>query len=283
MTTKIIKNLSEADYNAIPALRSSLVTTINKKTMAHAKAQIDGVFEQTDAMRIGSAFHDYLLRAELFKTKWAILPEGHKGTTKEGKELKATLEATHGENILKHDDLSELMLMSAGVKANSFSKVLLENVTDTELTLVWNEDGVDCKARIDAVCKFGDKTLLLDLKTARAGDKDDFERSLVNYGYHIQSAHYLAGAKACGLIKGDNNDFIHIVVEKDAPYLTANYCIDDGSLDLAQIQRYEAMRKYKLALETNQWPGYPAEIQTVALPHWFFQQQNTETFDSIGA
>lgn len=279
----ILKNIPEPEYNKIPALRSSIITTIHKRTLAHAKAQIDGLMEQTEAMKFGSATHDYILRPQVFAEKWGILPEGCKLNTKEGKEAKALLEPLHGDNILKADELAEIKQLSAGLLNNTFSKVLLANIVDTELTLVWKEDGIDCKARIDAVARIGDKTLIIDLKTAKSAELSDFERATVNYGYHIQSAHYLAGAKACGLIPNNSNDFIHIVVEKEPPYLTANYCIDDGSLDLGYQQRYQAMKKYSFALETGNWTGYPSEIQPVALPHWYIQAQETENFNNLGA
>lgn len=271
----IFENQSERDYNALEGARSTILSLIDRKTLAHAKAAIDGkMVASSGALSFGQAAHDAILRPQEFVKKWGILPEGHNGTTKDGKEAKAKLAASYGDSILKHDDALILRLLQTSLESHPSIKPLLNGITKTELSLQWVEQGITCKARIDAVTEVKGVTLLLDLKTSRSAEQRDFERSCVNYGYLIQSAHYLAGAKACGLIKQDNNNFLHVVVEKEAPYLSAVYCLDAASLELGEKRRQESLRKYASAMSSGIWPGYSEQIETIAAPHWYFENSS---------
>jgi hypothetical protein len=269
---EIIKDLSEQDYNASEGLRSSIMSIIDKKTLAHAKHAMDN-FDSSDssALILGSAAHDFIFRTGIFASKWGIFPETYNGTTKEGKETKANLAKSYGVNLLKHADHQLLMSFNKSLKAHPTIAKLLAGITDTELSIFWEEQGIKCKARLDAVAQIGDTTVIIDLKTSRSASQSDFEKSCVNYGYLIQSAHYLAGAKACGIVKENNNNFLHVVVEKEAPFLCAVYCLDDGSLELGEKRRQEAMRKYSCAKATGVWCGYSEVIETIAAPHWHFE------------
>lgn len=270
----IIKGKSDAEYNQVEGARSSILSTIDRETLAHAKWAIDNEVN-SEPFKFGRAAHEFFLSPGSFVQKWGIFPEGHNGTTKEGKKVKQELTDVYGLNLLKADEYMMLVNMQSRCMENPTISALLKSITDTELTLTWKDDGIDCKAKIDAVCNIKGQTVLIDLKTARDASPRAFENSTVNYGYLIQSAHYLRGAKANGLIEANNNNFLHVVLEKEAPFLSAVYCIDDASLELAEIKRMEALKKYNCAMQVNQWPGYSEDIVTVAAPHWYFQQQET--------
>ena len=269
---EILKNLSEADYNKIPALRSSIISIVDRRTLAHAKAALDN-FTESDKGEfvIGSACHDAILRPSIFAKKWGVLPQGYDGRTTVGKEAKAILSKEYGNNLLKQDEMLQIRNIGEGLNRHPSISKLLSSIVDTELSLTWTEQGIDCKARIDAVAVVNGQTILIDLKTSRSAEQRDFEHSCVSYGYIIQSAHYLAGAKACGIVKQDNNNFIHVVIEKESPYLGAAYCLDDATLEIGEKRRQEAMRKFAAAKANDIWPGYSEQIETIAAPHWYFE------------
>lgn len=271
----IIKDLSEADYNNLLALRASTITLIDQKTLAHAKYAIDNPdSSDSDAFLLGNATHDYFLRNKIFSEKWGIFPEGHNGTTKEGKARKAELTEIYGSNLLKHDQFELIKNLKKSADSQPTISKLFEGISETEITVTWEENGITCKARIDAISEVKGHKILIDLKTTRSANPKDFSNACANYGYLIQSAHYLKGAKANGLIDPDNNDFLHVVIEKEPPYLCAVYCLDDASLELGEEHRAKAMDKYQKALESGLWTGYSEQVETVAAPHWYFQQDN---------
>jgi hypothetical protein len=270
----IIKSLSEKDYNEMPGVRSSVLTIIDRQTLAHARYAIDN-FDSKDTpdMLQGRAAHDFILRNSLFANKWGVYPEGHNGTTKEGKEEKKRLSDIYGTNLLKYEAFKEILDYKKSIDSHPSIKSIFDNIVDTELTVTWDENGIPCKARLDAVAVIQDRVIVIDFKTSRSADSKHFESACVNYGYLIQSAHYLRGAKANGLIDKDNNDFVHVVIEKEPPFLPAIYCLDDASLELGEQRREIALQKYSQAMQTGIWSGYSDKVETIAAPHWYFQQQ----------
>lgn len=271
----ILSGISDSDYNQLDGVRSSVLSIIDRRTLAHAKASMDGGFDSDKgALILGQAAHDIILRPQVFIEKWGSYPEGYNGTTKEGRATKDRLVGAYGNNLIKHDDLMMLKEIQKSIESHPAIFPLLNGIKETEVSLVWDEQGVKCKARIDAITEIKGQTLLLDLKTSRSAEQSDFEKSCVNYGYLIQSAHYLAGAKACGVVKNDNNNFLHVVIEKEPPYLCAVYCLDDASLEVGEKRRQEALRKYIAAKQSGIWPGYSERVETIACPHWYFQQQD---------
>ena len=92
---------------------------------------------------------------------------------------------------------------------NALQNVLLQvldNPGKAEQSFWWThrETGLPCKARCDYVVD----DMVIDLKTTGEGgaNPDKFTRSIVNFHYHLQAAHYLqaTGAKR----------FVFIAVEK---------------------------------------------------------------------
>lgn len=273
---KVFKGISDAEYNALAGVRSTILSTIDTKTLAHAKEKIDNPPVTTDDFRQGQAFHDLILRPDIFNTRWGICPPNTNFTTKEGKEVKAGMIEKYGDQYLKREPYEELLKMKMGLMDHDYIRKCLENMTETELSIQWESEveGLDepvlCKCRIDAIIKIGDSVMPADLKTTRNASKKEFEKSCVNYGYLIQSAHYLEGAKVAGLIDDDNNNFLHIASEKEAPFLSALYVLDDQSLEVGNQRRQRAICKYINAIESGNWKGYSEEPETISAPAWFY-------------
>jgi hypothetical protein len=90
-------------------------------------------------------------------------------------------------------------------------------------------------------------------------------RAVLRYGYHRQGAWYLEGAThATGRPYGA---FGIMVVESKAPYEVTVFYLDDELLERGWQENRENLDLYAHCLETNSWPGLPAE-STLSLPRW---------------
>ena len=98
--------------------------------------------------------------------------------------------------------------------------------------------GLLLKAKFDYAPSTGN--ILFDLKTAQDASPNKFKWSAKDFGYDIQVVHYMNVANLCGM---DYEEFIFVVVEKKAPYLTACYRLGDE-------MRERAESKYRLLLES---------------------------------
>ena len=116
---------------------------------------------------------------------------------------------------------------------------------------------------------------LYDFKTTEDASPDAVIRSVMNYGYDVQAAHYLAVWKAA---TGEDRKFRFVFVEKSAPYEVAvvELANDPASeadwMLTAHSKAAEARRIWGDCLAANDWPGYPARIAVIGAPAWHNQK-----------
>ena len=263
-------NQSAKDYHASPGASASRLKQF-KRSAAHMKYAMDNPQQPSDPMTIGSATHSAILEPDLFVGEWGRIPEGD-GRSTAIKEAKARLITQFGfDHILKPDVYDNILAMRDSVLDNALALDLLDGA-DTETSHYWAENGVGCKARIDALPRersmWGD--CVLDIKTTANASPEEFRRSCFNFGYHIQAAHYLAAT--C------RRRFIFIVVERDAPHCVALYELDEDALKLGRDERESLLGQWALCEAeeaeggSNAWPGFPVEIQKLSLPGWAYSR-----------
>jgi hypothetical protein len=271
MTTTAIHNQSAEDYHASPACSASRLKQL-QRSPAHMKHTLDHPQPPTPAMIIGSATHSAILEPVLFVKEWARLPEGD-GRSKAVREAKAELGVQFGvDHVLKADVYDTILAMRDSVFDNALALDLLDGA-DTEVSHYWTEGGegsglyqmgwgVECKARIDAIpptdTLWGD--CLVDIKTTV--DASEFQRSVYNFGLHLQAAHYLSAA--------NRTRFVFICVEKAPPHCVAIYELDDDALTLARSELDRLLGLWAECEGENEWPSYPVEIQELSLPGWAY-------------
>ena len=90
-------------------------------------------------------------------------------------------------------------------------------------------------------------------------------RACAKWDYHLQSAHYKAGALACGL---GNLTFIFAFVESNPPYGVR--LLEMSKIDLlkGKAAMEQAGEIYYQCVTTGRWPSYPDTIETAELPKW---------------
>ena len=269
MSTTVMHDQSAEDYHAAPGASASRLKQL-KRSAAHMKYAMDNPQEPTPAMIIGSATHSAILEPVLFVKEWGRLPEGD-GRSTAIKQAKAEMITQFGVgHILKPDVYDNILAMRDSVLGNTLPADLLDGA-DTEVSLYWTENGVACKARIDALPREDSQwgNCVVDIKTTANAHPDEFQRSVFNFSFHLQAQHYLTAA--------ERERFIFIVVERDAPHCVAVYELDDDALKLGYEDREFLLGQWALceaeeaAGGPDAWPGFPCEeIQELSLPGWAY-------------
>jgi len=256
-------NIPMEEYHQLPGVSQSMLKTLRDLSPAHLKWQMDHPSPSTPAQILGSAVHDCVLLPELFETAWVRNVEGD-GRTKAVKEARAALAAEHPEaTVLSASDHDTCLAIRDAIAAHPKARQLL--IGDAEQSALWIDEptGVLARGRFDLL---GHKTgTIVDLKTTRCAARDPFHRDIWNYGYHIQAAHYLGGAKALGL---PFRNFAFVAIEKDPPYGVALYelsieAIQDGTRELRPL-----LDRYAECLESDTWPGYSENVEVIDIPVW---------------
>lgn len=244
-----------ADYHAHPALGSSRLREIIKSP-AHFHANLR---RETEALALGSLVHTLVLEPGAFDERYVVTPKID-GRTKEGKAAKAAL-ASDPRIAVDLDTMAEADACAVSIMGH----VVYRQIRDAQVehTVFWTdaETGIECKARFDVVGPW-----LVDLKTTRDASPKGFQRAIATYGYHIQAAHYMAGAIANGM---EPRGFLFACVETSPPYLAAGYVLGNPSLEQGESERKEALATYAKCLSEDRWPGYNNDrIEVIDLPAW---------------
>lgn len=260
--TEIKFNMPDHEYHAVEACSNSLLSTIATKSPAH-------VFVPrpvTPALEAGRIIHMAVLEPHRFDAQVAVMPDVDR-RTKEGKALYAEyVAANEGKTLVSAADHETYKLMQSQVWVDDTARKLLEK-GDAEVSVFWEQDGLQCKARFDFISALG---VAVDLKTTQSSKPESFAYDAYKYGYHRQVAWYMRGAKAVGLELA--NMFL-IAVEKTAPFPVSIFDLDAESYEVANMELDKLFGIYAKCKAENYWPAYEVDgknVHTLRLPYKAF-------------
>jgi len=250
----IYSGISNSDYHADPALGSTSLKTLATRTPAHY--QHDKTHPKfSDAFTLGTAAHSLILEGDLSNI---VTVDADNWLTKAAKEAKAATLADGRQPLLKKE-MAQILAMNDAVMAHPLARAAFTG-HKAEQSVFWEEYGLALKCRPDA-WKPG---LLIDLKTTRSADPNEFGKTAHEFGYHQSAAHYIDGVKAA---TGEELPFHFVLVEKTEPYLVSVVELDIEAINIGRQLNDRAKRIYRECVESNTWPGYP-NADLISLPMW---------------
>lgn len=262
-------SIYHADPCAEPSLSSSLARILVTQSPAHARARHPRLTRTpieigSTAMDIGTVVHAMLLQGENV-THVVNADDWRTAAAKtERDEARAA-----GKIPVLIKDYDRCRDITSSVRHQidliDADPPLLTN-GKPEQTILWHEDGVHFRCRLDWFNRDG--LAIDDLKThGRSAEPTTWAKNQLyaEGGYLIQAALYRRGVRA---LLGRDPQFRYIVVESNPPYGVSVVTLDDAGWDLAESQLDYAIRLWKQCVETNQWPGYPATVIAAEPPYW---------------
>ena len=253
---EVIYNMSYSDYAARPGARSNQLKTILERSPAQSRIQAP----DSGAFRIGRAIHSACLTPNMFPMQFSQVTDRR---TKDGKAAAALAESAGRETLTPNE--WELALQIAASARKDFAGILDHG--KPEVSLFWEQDGVQCKARPDWI---GDDGILYDLKSTEDVSEFSFTHDATRYGYPFQLWYYLMGCQACGL---KITDAKIIGAEKSPPYAARLFEFErrphvPGPFDLAAKQVSEALEIYRTCEKAGAWPAYQDRPGIIRLAEW---------------
>lgn len=248
--------LSNAEYHKHSAISKSSLDAINRSP-AYYKWLQTHEREETPAMKMGSAVHTAVLEEHEFLDRYVMAPECDR-RTKAGKALWAAFQEEYQEHIvLTSKDWNLCMDIANSVKMHPQAARLLQG-GQAEVSHFWEEDGVEMRCRPDYLTN----DYIVDLKTTQDASPTGFAKSIMNFRYHVQEAHYTASTKL-------PSKFYFIAVEKTAPYMVGVYQLDPQFLEMGMEARERNIRTLLQCQSLDSWPGYTAgNIDIIHPPSW---------------
>jgi len=265
---------SYEEYCYIDALRHSFAKGFQKSPL-HARHEMLEPEADTKSTLMGHALHTAVLEPARFGVEYAVGPKVDKRTTA-GKAEWAHFEAAHkGAILLRGQEYDAIKGMAEAVIGHPFIQAALGRPSHRELTVVWDENGVVCKCRIDWAVEIDGVTYIIDIKSAVDASVIGFERAIHSFSYHSQAGSYMRGLSKA-LPTDRPRRWLWVAVENTAPHGVALYepseaCIAQGEEDwLGWVATYRA------CVESNTWPGYTTLIQPMDLPKYAWRTERPE-------
>lgn len=283
------------EYFRWPAVSKSRLEPLMKSPL-HCKWAQDHPSEPTPAMTLGSAVDCMVFEPAEFNKRFAVA-EQCADTTKKGvqcsrlgtfqsgltgdswfcaqhfKSYSATGFDANTKEVLTPDQSSTAYAIAKSVHDHPTASTLLHACDELQLSLVWQESGLLCKARLDGLST--ELKTIIDLKTCADANPEAFSRKIADFGYHRQAAMYLRGATANGI---EAHNFVIIAVETDPPYAVAVYTLTERTgdkapytLSPAEYGNHQVTRLldlYERCEASGKWPGYEDKPVAISLPKW---------------
>ena len=259
---QIIENLDFSEYLSLDRLSSSGIKALLRSPEHYQYARTNPS-TGTASQQLGTLLHMRILEPLKYAQSVRVAPQVDR-RTKAGKEAYAAFQdSLEDHHVLATDEQDALVAaMAERVLGNKIARILLEDARK-ELTILWEEAGVPCKARFDALPN--GHAVIVDLKTAQTADYEGFAKAAGNFQYHVQANFYEMAANRAGF---GIRKMVFVVVENTPPHAVALYTIDSAATGAAGNRIYHALGVYLECQRTGKWPGYPNEIQELNLPKW---------------
>jgi len=258
--------ITNAEYHG----RKTHLSSTNIRTFKKNKKQFEyglthDLVKQTKAMADGTAVHSFFLERDNFNADYVTKPADIKLNTKVGKEWAQE----HQDKIIIDSEFSNNLLEMEKSFMDSPAKLIYDIQGQTELSYFWDDLGtIKGKCRPDWISDDG--SIVVDVKTTIDASPKGFQKSISNWGYHLQLGWYLRGLQKLGL---DSYDFIFIAIEKTPPFCVGVYRANQDMINFAMKELDQLMPEIQTAMVSKEFPDYTPEITSIGLPPWMTNKQ----------
>ena len=260
----LVYGLDEQVYHRQPGLSSTGAKKI-LQSPGHYQEYVSSPAEVKDAFDLGSAVHSKVLGVG---AQMAVYPDGDGAETFEydGKTLTNVLASngavsTNAARAFGEDARSRGLIpvkrivarvvnrMAESVLAHDEARASLEG-GDPEVSLFATDPDTDValRGRFDYL-----GSRITDLKTTSGeASETGFARVFFRLGYHVQFGHY---SHIYDLITGHAKQWLWIVVEDSAPYVTNVFALDRDERKMGMALAKRARERYARCRDSGVWPA----------------------------
>lgn len=255
----VYKGLSYAEYDSIPALRS---TYLKKHLMCPAATQCPD--EETDALRFGIAADCFILEGkEEFDKRYIVIQkydgDKRKAEWKDIKRAAEQLASVTGKLLIDHEDYEAITIMDHNIRIHPTAKLFIGK-QKPKMVVVWKDKatGFLLKAQFDVEPYMEvsgmEVRVIPDLKTTVDTSEYGFRKQIEKYHYDLSAAMYLQGASAA--LKEKVDIFLLIAPEKRFPHRVHVHELSADYIEQGSVKLHEALKKEKECREKGFYEPY---------------------------
>lgn len=256
MTAVLRPGMSREEYDALDHTNFSTLKWMAKSPAHYLFHKKNPDTDDTDAKKLGRTGHQAILEPERFLASAAVWTGGRRA----GKDWEAFKAANEGRELLTEGELAECRALQQAVREDPYAKTYLK-AGQSELTMLWELPGFNCKGRID----FDSKSAIVDLKVTRDASIEGFGKQAHQYSLIAQAAWYSDGYEK---ITGVRKPYVLIAVENEPPYVVQTYQVHDTQIERGRDMYLGWLDKLGYCQKHDWWPGYSAQVLDLTLPRW---------------
>ena len=257
---------SNADYHARESISASRLKLLRQSPRVYQATVLLGKMphSETAAMKLGTAIHCAVLEPRAYRSNYVLCPaECSDKRTKAYKEwvqfAGERIVLTDAESVTIHNASAALRMHPIAGKI-----ILAMELTEGSVTYADPESGADCRFRFDGIAG----PIVFDIKTIAECSMEKISRAIWDFGYHIQSAHYLAGLET--LDPSTAWRFMFLFVETSEPWRVRVVELGPSEIELGRFERAALIRDLLARTASGDWsePG-ENEVCSVSVPAYY--------------
>lgn len=270
-------------YSSWPAVNSQALKIGYQVSPKHMRAVLDGHFGTDDSgdRRFGRAEHCRVLEPARYRERF-LIAEPCQAPIKTGQRAGSPCGCTSSHYDAAADawycgthkpataqtptdyvsaaDAERIERSVAEIFGHKVVRLLRQH-GGREVSIVWERDGLPCKARLDKLIRGAAcPDTVVDLKKCQPCKATDYalQRSIRDYGWDIQAAWYVDGVER---LTGSRPLFAWIFVEDREPFDVRPVWASQAMLAVGKAKADRAWQTYLHCLQTGHWPGYCEDIE----------------------
>lgn len=255
----MILNLPAAEYHSGPEVSNTgLGWYIDYSPLHYLRYKQGKIKKTTKSMDFGTDLHCLLLEPGRFSEQYITGPESARNTII----WKDFVKDNPGLVVKKPSEMDHIQQAREVIgQSGDKCRWLIDTPGETEVSFFWIDPatGLPCRCRVDKLIDMPKVAIVVDVKSCRDARPHKFRRSMVDYGYYRQGAHYTDGV---GLVLKKPVIFIGLAVESTT-LIAAAYSPAEEKLSEAKSQIRGALEGIKTCQATGVWPGYSNNIEEI--------------------
>ena len=196
---------------------------------------------------IGTALHELILEPHLFKENYKVTPKFDMRTNVGKTAMANFMQENEGKTFLNIEDYEMIIKMGESATQNeTFIDLIWDSYRELSCYTTDEKTGLKLRLRPDSFAK--NKSTITDIKTCQNSSYKGFKSDVYKFGYSITSAFYM------DFLKREN--YVFCAIEKQAPYQTAIYMLDDEMIAYGRTQYRMALDLLKWSMDNDYWCSY---------------------------
>ena len=246
-----------------------------RKSPKHYVKYLTDPYKPSAEMQLGTLVHVLTLEPEMFEQKYMLYvkPSGEGSVKKKNDLIDIANKAK--KILITQEEVDKTKIIKQALMDHDLSRTLIENRKRVEITMKWRHKATNLPliGKIDFESRAWETDFILDLKTGKSSDPDDFIKQACNLDYQLQVGAYSDGYPR-KFYKFPN--FMFIVVETVEPYNVSILFCDSKYIESAKDEFYGTLLAFRRCMDNNQFHlGYEFRLMetmdyfSMKLPGWY--------------